>query len=153
MSVPSGFTTRLRFEQASFGRDSSLVELRDDRLVLNASGYGHYPNVYTLVVPPPERWIAFWKKVDSLGVWKWKPEYYRPMLDGSNWSLDLEHEGRRLASRGSNAWPKRLGLFSGAVNFLVTGNSGRLPRRLRERMKELRRTRGSDKLHRPAGGS
>ena len=133
------FTTRLRFWEEAFQHSSSLVELRDGRLVLNESGYNRDPDFFINDTAPTERWIAFWKKVESLAVWKWKREYSRDMLDGSCWSLDLEHEGRRLATRGYNAWPKRFGLFSQAVDALLSGAPPRLSRARRRRLRDLRR--------------
>jgi len=129
---------RLRFEREGLGLGRSLVELRDGRLVLNASGYGHDENVYTLVDPPPERWVAFWKMVESLGVWSWEPKYYRPILDGSSWSLQLQHEGRRLSSTGSNAWPERFDQFSRAVNTLVADLSAPVEGQWTEVLRRLR---------------
>ena len=68
--------TRLLFMQESFADNSLRVELKKGRLVIYETGYGHYPQVRTLVIPPPERWAAFWQNVDAIGVWKWKSEYY-----------------------------------------------------------------------------
>ena len=117
--------------------------------MLNESGYNRDPNVFTLLVPPPERWIAFWEKVESLGVWKWKREYSRDMLDGSCWSLDLEHEGRRLSTRGFNAWPKRFGLLAGAVRHLATGEPPCPPRAVRRRLRAHRRELAREKFDPP----
>jgi hypothetical protein len=143
------FETRLRLWQETFDRDRSLVELREGRLVLRATGYGCDPNVYTIVVPPAERWVVFWMKVESLGVWRWKREYVRLMLDGSSWTLDLEYEGRRLHSEGSNAWPKRFGLLAGAVRHLATGEPPRPPKAVRRRLRVHRRELAREKFNPP----
>jgi hypothetical protein len=60
----------------------------------------------TTMRPHPRAWASFWRKVDAAGVWDWKPRYLDPgALDGTSWTLTLEHDGRRVQSSGSNAYP------------------------------------------------
>lgn len=58
------------------------------------------------VVPSTEEWHAFWADLDRLGVWKWRREYFLPLLDGTQWSVKLRtQDGRWCHSFGSNAFP------------------------------------------------
>ena len=53
-----------------------------------------------------EAWERFWKAVEAAGVWQWSDNYENSdVLDGTQWSLKLKHQGRTLITQGSNAFP------------------------------------------------
>ncbi|HEU5070322.1 MAG TPA: hypothetical protein VFV96_07905 [Verrucomicrobiae bacterium] len=56
--------------------------------------------------PTPDEWAAFWSALDRIGVWHWERDYPDPgVLDGIDWQLELRHDGRAVASAGSNCYP------------------------------------------------
>jgi hypothetical protein len=66
-----------------------------------------------VVEPSPESWSRFRKRLDRLGVWKWKKSYFNPWVkDGAQWRVILTYKDRTLEASGSNAYP----LPSGASN-------------------------------------
>ena len=76
------------------------------------------------IIPTKEKWQRFWAKLESAGVWEWKPEYPNPgILDGTQWSIDIEHAGRSLTSRGDNNYPgkKAFNTFLEAVESVLGG--------------------------------
>ena len=70
--------------------------------------------------PTEEDWIEFWKKINDLDVWGWEESYHNLCLDGEDWSLSIEHEGKSISSEGGNAYPVVKGTNYGKVftNFL-----------------------------------
>jgi hypothetical protein len=54
----------------------------------------------------PENWHRFWKSVSAAGVWQWNERYDNlGILDGIQWELQMEYQGRCIKTRGSNAFP------------------------------------------------
>ena len=50
--------------------------------------------------------------VDACGAFAWEPEYYEPVLDGTQWKLEMYFkEGLFFASEGSNAYPPSFDQF------------------------------------------
>jgi hypothetical protein len=74
-------------------------------------GSTHYPVRQQLqVVPPPERWTAFWHTVNRLDVAHWKRQYSSTdvgefIYDGTQWWLTESTVHRSLQSKGDNAYP------------------------------------------------
>lgn len=74
------------------------------------------------VRPDAEAWQRFWAAVDDAGAWAWDADYDEPgVLDGTSWSLRLEHEGRAVDSSGSNAWPPGWEQVQAALEQLAGG--------------------------------
>jgi hypothetical protein len=72
--------------------------------------------------PTPEGWQRFWARIDSLGVWQWKPDYNEPKRDwpdGESWALTLRTGAKQLKSKGYNAVPNGYGEFREAVHKLM----------------------------------
>ena len=58
------------------------------------------------ITPSPERWREFWKSMDEVGLWRWRPRYEDPRLaDGTHWSVEADHAGRSVRSQGHNLYP------------------------------------------------
>jgi hypothetical protein len=74
-------------------------------------GATHYPLTRQVeVVPSAERWTAFWRAIDYLGVSHWKPEYSleeigEEAFDGTQWSVSFSTLRATSESRGDNAYP------------------------------------------------
>ena len=57
--------------------------------------------------PTEEDWIEFWKKINDLDVWGWEESYHNLCLDGTAWSLSIEHEGKSISKRGRECLSRR----------------------------------------------
>jgi hypothetical protein len=58
------------------------------------------------VDPGPAGRERFWNAIDAAGAWRWKERYEDlTVLDGTSWSLRLEHGDRTVDTNGSNAVP------------------------------------------------
>jgi len=56
--------------------------------------------------PSMERWISFRHFLDYLNAWKWKPSYSnQKILDGDQWSLEIEYGDAKISCSGSNSYP------------------------------------------------
>lgn len=98
-----------------------------DRLVFvkrvaDMNGKGSFVETTEQLSPTPEAWQRFWARIDSLGVWQWKPDYNDPKRDwpdGESWALTLRTGARLLKSKGYNAVPAAYGEFRDAVYKLM----------------------------------
>ena len=103
MKIHSVHPTQFRFSTRSITL-SSIVQIHwdDNRLFIEHKYDIEERN------PSPADWEAFWKEVDSIGVWKWKKSY-RPVgigvLDGWSWNLELAIGSKQVASSGGNGYP------------------------------------------------
>ena len=83
---------------------SHLVEWEGGILTIRNGAM--YDKQLKTISPSVNDWTRFWKSVDDNNVWNWLPEYKNPLvLDGCQWSLELEFNGRSIISEGSNAYP------------------------------------------------
>jgi hypothetical protein len=58
------------------------------------------------IEPSPEAWSRFRKRLDWLGVWKWKKHYPNPgVRDGTQWRVLLVYKDKTLDASGSNSYP------------------------------------------------
>jgi hypothetical protein len=118
-----------RFEffegHAYMGRES--VKLEHDKLVFvkrvaDMSGKGSFAETKEELSPSPEAWRRFWTRIDSLGVWQWKPDYSDPKRggpDGESWALTLRAGAKQVKSKGYNGVPDAYGEFRNAVYKLM----------------------------------
>ena len=69
--------------------------------------------------PSPEAWARFWLAVETAGVWRWAAVYHNhEIMDGTQWSLELEHQGQAVKTSGSNAYPGCVGpVYSNSCEF------------------------------------
>lgn len=57
-------------------------------------------------IPSKRKWLNFRKKLDEIGVWKWKGRYHNPgVCDGTQWSLVIDYGIRKKKTDGSNWYP------------------------------------------------
>ena len=68
--------------------------------------------------------IIFWKKVEELGVWKWKKNYpywkeKRLITDGCDWTLKLrDRNGRAKYCSGYESYPRKFRVLIKELNIL-----------------------------------
>jgi hypothetical protein len=58
--------------------------------------------------PDEDGWRSFWAAMDRIDVWNWKKNYEpegMTVLDGTQWHLELRHNGRTIRTKGDNAYP------------------------------------------------
>ncbi len=111
-NLPAGTqpAARLHFSIGSFFSGYDEVDLDRGRLLCR-SAEGPCPiSEPQIVQPTANQWLQFWQEVDRIGVWKWLPKYESDVLDGCQWELELEHEGRRVQCYGSNCYPGSIGM-------------------------------------------
>jgi hypothetical protein len=94
--------TKLHFNVGGWCGECHEIEWRQRKLWYRR--YMWQPS--TELSPNPEAWERFWQAVEATGVWQWRNSYENSeVLDGTQWSLKLAHQGKRLTSGGSNAFP------------------------------------------------
>jgi hypothetical protein len=59
--------------------------------------------------PTEDQWRAFRRELDRLNVWRWQPEYFEPVCDGTGWSAEIVYSDKMLSSHGSNCFPGQNG--------------------------------------------
>jgi hypothetical protein len=60
--------------------------------------------------PTTKDWERFWAEVEQAGVWAWNSNYRTPnAFDGTQWSLTLQHAGKKIVSAGNNGYPGAVG--------------------------------------------
>jgi hypothetical protein len=110
---------------AYMGRDS--VKWEHNKLVFvkrvaDMSGKGTFAETKEELSPTPEGWKQFWTRIDSLGVWQWKPDYHDPKRDGpdgESWALTLGVGAKQVKSKGYNGVPENYSEFREAVYKLM----------------------------------
>jgi hypothetical protein len=88
------------------------ITIRGPDLLYESRVNEHTPP-YTLVTtkktirPSPERWVRFWKTMDSVDLWRWRTDYPNPpnIACGTAWAVSIDFDGRRLRSTGHNNYP------------------------------------------------
>ncbi len=59
-----------------------------------------------IIQPTPDQWREFWKSMDEVGLWNWKPVYEdMRYADGTHWAVEAVHDGRSVKSRGRIFYP------------------------------------------------
>lgn len=54
--------------------------------------------------PTEERWQAFRATLDRLDVWRWRPEYFEPVCDGTSWSAEVVYSDKAVLSHAAIAF-------------------------------------------------
>ena len=64
---------------------------------------------YKTVKPSAQAWAEFWKSLDRLKVWKWRPDYGSAnVLHSKGWEIIIEQgwkRGKAVTSRGEGVFP------------------------------------------------
>ena len=59
------------------------------------------------IQPSAEAWQGFWREMDRLGFWDWDEYYSADILDGHQWSFEVQLGKRFKKTGGSNAYPMK----------------------------------------------
>ncbi len=88
-----------------FSGPSYAVEWDGTTLRYESGGDGYSNSRKSALDPTPGQWNAFFATLDVEKVWNWRAEYFAHFTDGTTWELRIGRGGKRVASRGSNAYP------------------------------------------------
>jgi len=84
---------------------------------LSLSGLGELEYLFTpahagrrceqpvILKPDRAQWEEFWREMDAIGFWQWKPEYRNPCSGGTHWNISTKFADKSLQSKGSNGYP------------------------------------------------
>lgn len=93
------------FDIGGYGARGHQVEFKDGRLWHRTGVNGFARFGEKVLEPTVEEWERFWRGVERAAVWSWKADYLTDVLDGTQWSLRLQHAGRSITTAGSNDYP------------------------------------------------
>jgi len=124
---PSHLPDEFEFGEGHAYMGNDWVKWKGDKLevgkrVADMKGKGGFDEKVEQLKPSPEAWERFWARVDSLGIWEWKPDYSSSrssMPDGDSWNLNLKHGKKQVKSKGYNAVPERYSDFRAAAYNLI----------------------------------
>jgi hypothetical protein len=82
------------------------LSYRARRNVDDEKGF-RYVETKKTIKPTAEQWRQFWKVLDEAQAWQWSARYPAPpqMADGTQWSVEMEWDGRRIKSSGDKNFP------------------------------------------------
>lgn len=99
-----------RLSVYGFGFGSHDVTLKGDTLVVVRTFMAPDSVRTSWVVPERAEWSAFWRAADAAGVRAWPRQCAaNDIVDGGGFTLEIDYPGGRIASTGSNAYPRRDG--------------------------------------------
>lgn len=103
MLLPS----RLVFYAGSYSGGAYSVRWNGDVLLVEETGGGNFNCTPRLITPGPERWEAFWKDIEDIGVWSWDEVYMNPhgCCGVIYWQLVLDAGGRAISCSGEDRFP------------------------------------------------
>ena len=87
------------------GRNS--VELKEGMLLFQCKERGKIvPEKSFEIRPTREAWTRFIQEINTTKLYRWSKNYPNPgILDGTQWSIDMEIDGRKIHSEGDNSYP------------------------------------------------
>ncbi|RLA23074.1 MAG: hypothetical protein DRQ62_06930 [Gammaproteobacteria bacterium] len=111
---------KLSFSIYSFSAYTYFVRLDNESLQYGKSiGSPECGEIEVSVVPSERKWKNFKKKLDDIGIWKWKRNYNHPhILDGTQWELEIVYNDQRVKSYGSNSYPDEFNELKDALSLL-----------------------------------
>lgn len=93
---------RFIYEEGGFGISSKLELIKGT--FYNTPKFEQ--TALKLGQPSMEKWISFRYFLDHLNAWKWNPNYSNcSILDGTQWSLEIEYGDSKISCSGSNSYP------------------------------------------------
>lgn len=85
---------------------SHAAALDGDHLRYESFDDGYRLAAVVIAEPGATLWRRFWATLARLDAWAWSGEYVnRDVLDGTAWSISIEHDGKRIEATGNNAYP------------------------------------------------
>ena len=119
---------QFQFQIGGYCGESHQIELKRSKLLYRRAPRAYAWKPAVELSPSDGAWALFWQAVEAAGVWRWNDLYENlDVLDGTQWSLKLEHHGNNLTSGGSNAYPG-----SNAPDYSETGEFGQFIKAVRE---------------------
>jgi len=112
------------FEIGGFRLDSYKIYSQDQFVITqNMNVPGLITDSNSVEISDLE-WQRFWNKIDLLGVWDWKKEYFdQDVMDGVQWELMIDRKGRqRRRIFGSNKFPKNFEALTNLINDISKMN-------------------------------
>lgn len=86
--------------------DSYGIRWEQGTLIYEHFSDGYEKKETVKLHPSTRKWKNFWTTLEKIGVWQWQELYEdQHVVDGTNWSVEIEIGGRSLSSGGSNAFP------------------------------------------------
>jgi hypothetical protein len=115
--------------------DSFAITREGDHLVYRRYSSKPFRSQSVRISPNEHQWQAFWAEAEAVSLWKWKSSYKPTGIvnDGTHWSIEIEHDGRKVRAHGDNAYPgdlspaisaersKRYTRFLSAIRTLTSG--------------------------------
>jgi len=104
---PDTLPTRF-FVQVGGGLDgTNSVELKKDILFFQRTERGKVVVEKSFQVrPTKEAWTRFIQEINVAKLYRWSKNYQNlNVLDGEQWQVDLEIDGRKIHSEGDNSYP------------------------------------------------
>jgi len=112
----------LRASIGGYMGSSYYVEGGPVRVTYRRSERGYQLAEEREVTPEPGAWDELIDSLDAVGVWAWDVSYRDPsILDGTSWSFEIGARGRRVESRGSNAYPPGFDAACAAMSRFLGG--------------------------------
>jgi len=95
------------------------ITFQNKKLIYKRFLGGYQSRTIEEITPTKKQWQKFLLEIEELGVQNWKPDYWKPALDGIGWSVEIESEKLKVSSSGSNAYPKNFQSCLKAVSRLL----------------------------------
>ena len=95
---------RLKFEMGAYQAAHYIIEWGDGRLFYAIENV--LPGLDRKdTIPTESQWEEFWETVEDAKVWHWASSYTAPVIDGTTWSLDIQHGNKSIHTSGHMAGP------------------------------------------------
>jgi len=103
---PNLTPTQLLVHIGGFGGPNYSVELKGDTVIYQATGAGISREKNVSIHPDQATWSRFLKEINEAKLYRWSKDYpNHGVMDGTQWSITMEIDGRKIYSRGSNNYP------------------------------------------------
>ena len=109
---------KFNFFIGGFMGESYKLNLENDELTCTVleQGYEDKNNSFSVETKYNTNWDEM---ISFLNTRNWKPEYHKPMMDGTHWELEFESETKTIKSSGSNAYPLGFQKFLKLLNEVL----------------------------------
>lgn len=109
---------KFNFFIGGFMGESYKLNLENDELTCTVLGQGYKNNENTFSVNIDSN-IHWDEMISYLNTRKWKPEYHKQMMDGTQWEIEFASEIKSFKSTGSNAYPPGFKIFLKLLNEVL----------------------------------
>ena len=112
---------KLNFFIGGFSGDNIKIKSNGNELEVEMSDNPspNSINFYSYLIDN-NQWQEFWDEIDKQGIWNWKKSYSdNTILDGTQWELHLEKDGKIKKIWGSNDYPENFDIFIKSINKIA----------------------------------